>query len=91
MKTIINSSEIGMLSHWTNLVQVEEGDKALRTVQEYGDIRFQKHQVGSYLIETQVNQSGMPCAYFLISANKAEQLMAMPIEQAVAAMEREVA
>lgn len=91
MKTLINSSNLGMLSHWTDLVQVEDGDKAVRTVHEYGDIRFQKHQVGSYLIETQVNQMGMPCAYFPISAKKAERFMAMPIEQAVAAMEREAA
>lgn len=91
MKTIINSSDLGMLSHWTNLVQVEEGDKAVRTVQEYEDIRFQKHPVGSYLVESQVNQQGMPCAYSPISAKKAEKFIAMPIEQAVAAMEREVA
>lgn len=92
MKTIINSSDLGMLPHWTNLVQIEAGDKkALRTVQEYGDIRFQTHQVGSYLIETQVNRQGAIHAYFKISAKKAEKFMAMPIAQAVAAMEREVA
>lgn len=91
MKTIINSSDLGMLSHWTNLVQIEEGDGALRTVQEYGDIRFQKHPAGSYLIETQVNQSGMPHAYSPVSEKKAMRFMAMPTEQAVAAMEREVA
>lgn len=34
MKTVINSSDLGMLSHWTNLVQIEEGDGALNTVQD---------------------------------------------------------
>jgi hypothetical protein len=91
MKTIINSSDLGMLRHWTNLVQIEEGDGALRTVQDFGDIRFQKHPAGTYLIETQVNQSEMPHAYSQVSEKKAAKFMAMTTEQAVAAMEREVA
>lgn len=90
MKTIINSSDLGMLSHWTNLVQVEEGDKALRTTDGSVD-RYRRFPAGTHLIETQVNQQGMPHCYFLISAKKAEKFMAMPIEQAVAAMEMEVA
>ncbi len=90
MKTIINSSNMGMSRHWTNLVQVEEEDKALRTVQKYGDIKFQKNQVNSYLIETQVNQSDMPISYYPVSRKKAEKFMEMPIEQAIEAMEREM-
>jgi hypothetical protein len=90
MKTIINSSDMGMSIHWTNLVQVEKKDKALRTVQKYGDIKSQTHPVGSYLIETQVNQSDMPISYYPISVKKAEKFMAMPIEQAIEEMEREM-
>jgi len=90
MKTIINSSEIGMLRHWTNLMQTEEGDKALRTTDGSVD-RYRRFPTGTYLIETQVNQQGMPHCYFPISAKKAEKFMAMSIEQAVAAMEKEVA
>ena len=91
MKTIINSSDIGMLSHWTNLVQIEEGDGALSTVQDFGDIRYQKHPAGSYLIQMQVNQEGTPICYAPISGKKAARFMAMTTSQAVAAMEREVA
>lgn len=91
MKTIINSSDLGMLHHWTNLVQIEEGDGDLRTVQDFGDIRFQKHPTGSYLIQMQVNQEGAPICYAPVSEKKAARFMAMSIEQAVAAMEREVA
>ena len=91
MKTIINSSEIGMLSHWTDLVQVEEGDGALRTVQDFGDLRYQKHPAGSYLIHMQVNQQGAPTCYAPVSEKKAARFVAMATEQAVAAMEREVA
>ena len=90
MKTIINSSDLGMLSHWTNLVQIEEGDGAVRTTDGSVD-RFVRFPAGSYLIETQVNQSGMPHAYSPVSEKKAMRFMAMPTEQAVAAMEREVA
>lgn len=90
MKTIINSSDLGMLRHWTNLVQVEEGDKAVRMVDGCQDW-CQHHPAGTYLIETQVNQQGAIHAYFKISVKKAEKFMTMPIEQAVAAMEREVA
>lgn len=90
MKTLINSSEIGMLSHWTNLVQVEEGDGALRTTDGSVD-RYRRFPVGTYLIETQVNQMHSPRCFFTISAKNAEKFLAMPIEQAVAAMEREVA
>jgi|EPASupsiteSAE347_1022098.scaffolds.fasta_scaffold00433_40 hypothetical protein len=91
MKTIINSSEIGMLRHWTNLVQAEEGDGALQTVQDFGDLRYQKHPAGSYLIQMQPNQQGAPVCYAPISEKKAARLMAMTTSQAVAAMEREVA
>lgn len=90
MKTIINSSDLGMLSHWTNLVQAEAGDKAVRMVED-GQDWYQHHPAGIYLIEAQVNQQGAIHAYFKISAKKAEKFMAMPIEQAVAAMEMEVA
>lgn len=91
MKTVINSSDLGMLRHWANLVQIEEGDGALSTVQDFGDIRYQKHPAGSYLIQMQVNQQGAPVSYFPVSEKKATRFMAMPTEQAVAAMEREVA
>ena len=90
MKTLINSSEIGMLSHWTDLVQVEEGDKAVRVVED-GQDWFQHHPAGTYLIETQDNRQGAIHAYYKISAERAEKFMSMPIEQAVRAMEREVA
>lgn len=90
MKTIINSSEIGMLSHWTNLVQIEEGDGALSTVQDFGDLRHQKHPAGSYLIQMQTNQQGAPVCYAPVSEKKAARFLDMTTEQAVAAMEREV-
>lgn len=90
MKTIINSSEIGMLSHWTNLVQVEEGDKAVRMVEDCQDW-FQHHPAGTYLIETQVNQQGAIRAYHKISAEKAKKFLTMPIREAVEAMEKDVA
>ena len=91
MKTIINSSDLGMLSHWTNLVQVEGGEGALSTVQDFGDLRYQKHPAGSYLIQMQTNQQGAPICYAPVSAPKAARFMAMTTSQAVAAMEREVA
>ena len=90
MKTIINSSDLGMLHHWTNLVQIEEGDKAVRMVKD-GQDWFQHPPVGTYLIETQLNQQGAIHAYFKISDKKAEKFIAMTTEQAVAAMEREMA
>jgi hypothetical protein len=88
MKTLINSSEIGMLSHWTNLVRAEEGEKPLRMPEDCRDF-WRVPKAGTYLIETQVNQMGAIRAYFPISAEKAEKFMAMPIEQAVKAMGRE--
>lgn len=89
MKTIINSSDIGMLRHWTNLVQVEDGDKAVRMVDGCQDW-FQHHPAGTYLIETQVNQQAAIRAYHKISAEKAEKFLAMPVREAVKAMDEEV-
>ena len=90
MRTVINSSDIGMLHHWTNMVQIEEGDKAVRMVKDCQDW-FQHHPIGTYLIETQLNQQGAIHAYSKISDKRAEKFMNMTTEQAVAEMEREVA
>lgn len=89
METILNSSQLGMLSHWTNLVRVEAEDRAVRMVEDDRDW-FQHHPVGTYLIETQVNQMGALRAYTKISEKKAAKFMAMSLAQAVRAMELEV-
>ena len=90
MKTIINSSDLGMRVHWDNLVQTEKGDKAVRMVEGCHDW-YQRHPAGTYLIETQMNRQGVILSYSKISAEKAAKFIAMPIEKAVWAMEREVA
>jgi hypothetical protein len=86
MKDIINSSN-RMRTEWTNLVQIEEGDKAVRTSDGSVD-RYKRFPTRQYLIEGQLNQQGAPHWYVPISEKFAQKLIDMDIDEAVEAMRR---
>lgn len=65
MKTIVNSDN-KMRNHWTNLVQVEAGDKAYRMIENCREW-FQHHPAGTYLVESQVNDMGAVISYAKVS------------------------
>lgn len=84
MKTIINSSNV-MRDGFTNLVQVEEGDSAVRMVDGQTDW-FQHNVPGTYLIEYFSNTMGSIKSYFKINPQFAEKLINMSIDEAYKAM-----
>ena len=86
MKDVINSSN-KMRDEWTNLIRVENGDKAFRMVEDGRDW-YQHWPEGTYLIEGQMNRQGAPHWYVKISEKYAEKLMGMEIDEAVEAMRR---
>jgi hypothetical protein len=86
MKTIINSSNL-MHDDFTNLVQIEDGDGAVRMVEETSDW-FQHHKPGTYLIEHYLNKQGSVKSYFKIDAPFAEKLMKMSIDEAYKTMDK---
>lgn len=92
MKIIVNSDD-KMRRAWTNLVQVESTDKALRMVENCREW-FQHHPAGTYLVESQVNTIGAKVSYAKVSEKFAQKVMAaaeMDIEIAIRMMGEEVA
>lgn len=87
MKVIIDSSNV-MRDAWASLVQIEEGDEAVRM---YADGRewYQRWPAGKYLIWEQMSRSGAPSAYTEVSDRFVAKLLAMEsIEEAYQAMRR---
>lgn len=87
MKVVIDSSD-KMRDAWTSLVQIEDGDPAVRMVKDGRDW-WQKWPAGKYLIWEQLNRSGAPSAYSEVSDRFVEKLLEMDsIEEAYQAMRR---
>jgi hypothetical protein len=84
MKIIINSSNV-MRNSFTNLVQIEDGDGAVRMVDGQTDW-FQHHVSDTYLIEHFLNQQRSIKSYVKINAQFAEKLMEMSIDEAYRTM-----
>lgn len=86
MKVVIDSSD-KMRDAWASLVQIEEGDEAVRMVAD-GREWWQHWPAGKYLIWEQMNRSGAPSAYSEVSPKMVEKLLTMDIEEAYQAMRR---
>lgn len=89
MKVIIDSSNI-MRDAWASLVQIEEGDEAVRMVADGRDW-YQTWPAGKYLIWEQMNRSRAPSAYSEVSDSFVAKLLRMRIEEAYQAMRRHTA
>lgn len=86
MKIIIDSSN-KMRVAWASLVEIEEGDGAVRMCADGRDW-YQKWPAGKKLIWEQINQQGAPSAYSEVSENFVKKLLAMDIDEAYEAMRR---
>ena len=85
MKTIINSSN-KMRDRWIDLVQVESRDRKFEFT-DGNSSWFQKVKAGTYLVQTQRNNTGAPIFYRNIGQTLAEKLQILSIDLAVEIMD----
>ena len=85
MKIIINSDN-KMRDRWIDLVQVESKDRKFKFT-DGSCIWFQKVKAGTYLVQTQRNNTGAPIFYHNISQSLAEKLQLLSIDLAYEIMD----